>query len=147
MTVAAALASQFAAAPFAVLATHGPQGRIDQVPCCFAVIGTPGDPAAEIVTAIDHKPKRHQRLARLANIERDPNVALIVDQRNTVDWNELWWVRVSGRAVIVAEGPRHEQAVDALVATYAQYREHRPQGPAIVVSDLRWSSWAATPDP
>ena len=36
------LVTRFASAPFAVLGTHGPDERLDLVPCCFALL-----PAAE----------------------------------------------------------------------------------------------------
>ena len=139
-------------APFAVLATHGPEGRLDLVPCCFAVIepaataefasGDEADHELQIVTAVDHKPKRHQRLARLANIARDPNVTLLVDHRDPDDWSQLWWVRVHGRAEVVTEGPHHRRAVDALVAKYRQYRASPPSGPAIRIIPNRWAGWA-----
>lgn len=136
---------RFAGEPFAVLATHGPDDRLDLVPCCFAVIATDGGP--EVVSAVDHKPKRHQNLARLANIARDPNVALIADHRDSQDWTNLWWVRVQGRATIVESGPPHQDAVDALVAKYLQYLARPPTGPVIRVRDLRFSGWSPSPPP
>ena len=123
------------ASPFAVLATHGPGRRLDLVPCCFAIDGE------EIVSAVDHKPKRTARLARLENIERDPTVGFLVDHRDAEDWSKLWWVKAEGVAVVVDDGPEHVRAVDALVAKYAQYRERRPTGPAIRIRVVRWTGW------
>lgn len=125
--------------PFAVLATHGPRQRLDLVPCCFAVVDD-GE-HVELVSAIDHKPKRSQRLARLANIERDPQVSLLVDHRDPSDWSQLWWVRVQGQALIVDEGPSHAGAIDALAEKYAQYREVRPTGPVVRIRPDRWAAW------
>ncbi len=130
--------ARFLAEPFAVLATHGPEGRLDLVPCCFAL-----DPAdGALVTAVDHKPKRHQRLARLANVEADPNVSLLVDHRDPDDWSALWWIRVHGTGRVVNGGLEHEQAVKALAAKYGQYRERPPDGPVIRITPLRWSGWS-----
>ena len=133
------LRERFAAEPFAVLATHGPDGRLDLVPCCFAVATS--EEAVAVVTAVDHKPKRHDRLARLANVGRDPNVTFLVDHRDPEDWSRLWWVRVNGQARVVDDGPDHESAIDALVEKYAQYQERPPLGPVIRVDELRWTGW------
>ncbi len=133
------LLERIAAEPFAVLATHGPDGRIDAVPCCFAV------EAGEVVTAVDHKPKTTTALARLRNIARDPTVTLLVDGRDAHDWSALWWVRLHGRARVEELGTAgHAAAVAALVVKYAQYGDRPPVGPAIRVTPVRWSSWSAT---
>jgi PPOX class probable F420-dependent enzyme len=129
-------------ASFAVLGTHGPDRRLDLVPCCFALDTSTG--RAEVVTAVDHKPKRHQRLARLANIERDPTVTVLVDHRDPDDWSQLWWVRVHGQARVVVAGPEHEAAVAALRHKYPQYRSEPPKGPVIRVTPDRWSGWSWT---
>jgi PPOX class probable F420-dependent enzyme len=131
-------------APFAVLATHGEGRRLDLVPCCFAVDTSTGRP--ELVTAVDHKPKRHRRLARLANIDRDPNVTVLVDHRDADDWSQLWWVRVQGRARVVEDGPEHEAAVAALCAKYPQYRVEPPAGAVIRVAPDRWTGWSGAFD-
>ena len=96
-----------------------------------------------VVTAVDHKPKRHQRLARLDNIARNPSVSMLVDERSA-DWSGLWWVRLDGAATVVDEGSDHTRAVDALVARYRQYQERRPTGPAILIRPARWQGWAAS---
>ena len=126
-------------APFAVLGTHGPGGRLDLVPCCFALDDNGGK--LELVTAVDHKPKRHQRLARLTNIDRDPSVTLLVDYRDPDDWTQLWWVRVQGRATVVNDGPAYQSALSALQAKYSQYRMTPLTGPAIRLSPDRWTGW------
>ncbi|MEU2880678.1 hypothetical protein, partial [Streptomyces sp. NPDC007070] len=53
-----------------------------------------------LVTAVDHKPKRTTRLARLADIEATPAVCLLVDSYEE-DWDRLWWARADGTARIV----------------------------------------------
>ena len=125
-----------AAAPVGRLATTGPGGRIDVVPFVFALAGD------RLVSAVDHKPKRTTRLQRLANIERTPDVTVLVDHYED-DWARLWWVRIRGRARIVEDVPEHEAAVAALVAKYPQYRDRRPEGPAIVIEPQQWRGWAA----
>lgn len=130
-----AVAARLETTPFAVLATHGPDRRLDLVPCCFAVDGE------ELVSAVDHKPKRHQRLARLANVAADPNVTLLLDHRDPHDWSALWWIRIQGLARVVEAGPEHASAVAALVAKYPQYQSRPPQGPAIRITPVRWASW------
>jgi PPOX class probable F420-dependent enzyme len=108
------------------------------VPITFAVVdGT-------IVTAVDHKPKRTRALRRLENVERDPRVTVLVDHWSA-DWTELWWVRIAGRAEVVTSGDRFDRAVDALVARYPQYQEHRPDGPAIVIAPSTVRSWSSRP--
>lgn len=130
--------ARFVAEPFAVLATHGPESRLDLVPCCFAL-----DPAdGALVTAVDHKPKRHQRLARLANVAADPNVSLLADHRDPDDWSTLWWIRVQGTGRVVESGPEHERAVAALMAKYTQYRDRPPSGPVIRITPRRWTGWS-----
>ena len=122
---------RFAAARVARLATIGADGRPHLVPVTFAVAGE------EIVTAVDHKPKRTRALQRLRDIERDPRVTLLADHYDDADWDALWWVRADGTARVAEEVPR------ALVERYAQYRERPPEGPAIIVSVERWSAWSA----
>ncbi|MBJ8343467.1 TIGR03668 family PPOX class F420-dependent oxidoreductase [Antrihabitans sp. YC2-6] len=127
---------RFAAERVARLATIGPGGP-HIVPVVFAV------GANCVYLAIDHKPKTTRRLRRLANIAANPDVSLIVD-RYDEDWSALWWVRVDGTARVVdADSVAGVAAIDALVAKYAQYSGARPEGPAIVVSGLRWSAWSA----
>ncbi len=126
---------------FGVLATHGPASRIDQVPCCFAVIGSGS--GVDVVTAVDHKPKRTARLARLDNVERNPAASLLVDHRDPDDWTQLWWVRTIGSARVVTDGDSWSSAIDALVDKYAQYREQRPAGPVIRLTVDRWAGWRA----
>jgi PPOX class probable F420-dependent enzyme len=70
-----------------------------------------------------------------------PAVSLIVDEYDD-DWSRLWWVRADGSAVVVEGGADHERAVVALATKYAQYREVRPSGAALVITVERWSGWA-----
>ena len=128
---------RFAAARVARLATVAPDGRPHVVPVTFAVAGD------EVVTAVDHKPKRTLALKRLANIAANPRVALLADEYDE-DWSRLWWARADGTARIAEPGSdEHARLVAPLAARYEQYTGSPPAGPAIVVAVERWSGWAA----
>jgi PPOX class probable F420-dependent enzyme len=120
------------------LATVARDGRPRIVPITFAVAGD------VIYHAVDHKPKRSRRLARVANVERDPRAALLVD-RYSDDWAELWWVRVDGRARVLRDvaSPEAARALDLLVERYPQYRDQRPAGPVIALDVERVTGWSA----
>lgn len=132
-----ALRRRAEAAPVARLATVDAGGRPRVVPCCFALDGN------AVYSAVDHKPKRSARLARLADIAANPAVCLVVDHYED-DWTQLWWVRLDGTARVVADGPEWERGVDLLVAKYAQYRERRPTGPVIVITIGQVRTWSAS---
>jgi len=116
------------------LATVDPQGRPHVVPICFAIEGD------MLYTAVDEKPKRTRQLQRLANIQANPTVEVLIDHYED-EWSRLWWVRLRGTARIVED--RH--AVDLLVAKYPQYRERPPAGPVIAVTIEERSEWTASP--
>lgn len=120
------------------LATIQPSGDPHIVPITFAVHDT------TVVTMVDHKPKSATRLQRLVNIERHPSVTVLAD-RYSEDWSELWWVRVDGRAEIHEDDKAWRDARTALADKYEQYRDQIPEGPAIVISIDRVSSWESTP--
>jgi PPOX class probable F420-dependent enzyme len=124
------------AAPVARLATVDPIGRPRVVPCCFAVDGD------VVYSAVDHKPKRTTRLARLSDIAANPAVSLVVDHYED-DWSRLWWVRLDGSARVVDDGPDWDQGVELLAAKYAQYQERPPAGPVIVIAVERVRAWSA----
>jgi PPOX class probable F420-dependent enzyme len=58
--------------------------------------------------------------AKLANLRRDPRVALVVDDY-LEDWDALRRVAVFGRATLVEDGPAWERGRDLLYAKFAQY--------------------------
>ena len=133
----AACRGALAEAASATLATVSAAGTIDLVPIVFALDG-----ADRLVSAVDHKPKRTLELARLANVEANPAVTLLVDHYDD-DWARLWWVRVRGVASVLRTGAARERAIDALVARYDQYRLVRPAGAAILVDVTELTGWAA----
>ena len=116
------------------LATVGADGRPHVVPICFALDGD------TLYTAVDEKPKATRRLRRLANIEANPHVEVVVDRWDE-DWSRLWWVRLAGRAEIV---DRDERALELLQTKYPQYRADPPAGPFVVVAIQSRREWRAS---
>lgn len=129
----------FASARVAHLATCGADGEPHLVPITFALDDD------EIVTAVDHKPKRTTRLQRLRNIESNSRVSVLADHYED-DWSRLWWVRADGMGRVIGPGTEeHGDAVGRLAERYEQYRERPPEGPAIAISVSRWSGWRSSP--
>jgi PPOX class probable F420-dependent enzyme len=130
--------ARFAAARVARLATADASGRPHVVPLVFAVDGD------TVLSAVDAKPKRTTALKRLANVEANPQVALLADHYDDADWDALWWVRADGTGrVVQPDAPDAARAVELLRARYPQYRAHPPAGPVLVVDVRRWSGWQA----
>ena len=134
MTPAEARA-RFSAARVARLATIRPAGAPHLVPVTFAVEGD------RIYTAVDAKPKRHDRLVRLDNIQAHPRVCLLVDHWSE-DWSDLWWARADGAAHV---SPADSHAVALLRERYEQYQRQPPRGPVVIVDVERWTGWTARP--
>jgi PPOX class probable F420-dependent enzyme len=127
---------QFSAAPAAALATINPDGAPHLVPVVFAVHRD------TVYTAVDAKRKSTQRLRRLANIEADPRVCLIVDHYAD-DWSQLWWVRADGEAAIHHSGDEMAAGYALLRQKYPQYQRLELDGPVITIAVRKWSSWQA----
>jgi PPOX class probable F420-dependent enzyme len=128
--------ARFGHSPVARLATAALDGRPHLVPVVFALHDD------VIYTAVDGKPKTTQLLRRLANIEHNPQVSLLVDHY-TDDWTQLWWVRADGVAAIHHDGGTMDVGRDLLRTKYAQYQSVSLDGPVIAVAVERWSSWHA----
>ena len=77
------------------LATVGADSRPHLVPICFVVEGS------VLYSAVDRKPKRSANLKRIENVRANPEVTVLVDHYDD-DWTQLWWVRLDGRARVVA---------------------------------------------
>jgi PPOX class probable F420-dependent enzyme len=116
------------------LATTDRNGVPHVVPFAFALDGR------TVYWAVDRKPKRSARLKRLANIEANPNVELVVDHYEE-DWGALWWVRASGRARICDDPTECDRALALLRDKYAQYRTAPPDGPVVAIDLVRVSGW------
>jgi PPOX class probable F420-dependent enzyme len=121
----------------ASLATIRADGRVDLVPVTFAV------EEDLMVMMIDHKPKSTMDLKRLDNIRQFPEVTLLAEHYDDEDWDQLWWVRVRGRAKVHQAGAEWERAGEMLSGRYSQYQAIPPVGPAIVVEITELSGWSA----
>jgi len=129
--------SRVSAARIARLATVRPDGWPHLVPVTFALHGD------TVVTAVDHKPKSTTALQRLANIDAEPRVSLLVDHDDE-DWSRLWWVRLDGAAAVARDEPERTALLEPLVARYPAYQDRRPAGPVIVVQIVTVTSWSAS---
>jgi PPOX class probable F420-dependent enzyme len=118
------------------LVTIDPDGRPNPVPFVFAVEGD------VLVSAVDRKPKSSRNLRRLANVRDRPEVAVLIDHYEE-DWERVWWVRLRGRGRVVEDGPERDRALATLAEKYPQYREERPDGPAILIEVGEWRGWSA----
>ncbi|MFC5947136.1 TIGR03668 family PPOX class F420-dependent oxidoreductase [Pseudonocardia lutea] len=128
---------RLAAHPVARLATLRADGTPRLVPITFALVD------GLVCSAVDEvKPKRSPRLARLADVARDPRAAVVVDEYAD-DWAQLWWVRVDGTAAVHEHGGLRERALDALQAKYPPYRQARPRGPLLVLTPTAIRGWSA----
>jgi len=97
------------------LATADAAGRPLVVPVCFAFDG------AALYSAVDDKPKRTRQLRRFRNVADNPQASLLVDVWDE-DWTRLAWVRVDGRADVLAGGDEFTRGLELLRAKYPQYR-------------------------
>jgi len=134
--------ARFTQSPIARLATITPDGTPHLVPVVFAVHGDSHGKHDVVYTAVDAKPKTTRRLRRLANIESNPQVSLLVDHYAD-DWTQLWWVRADGVAAIHSDGEAMDTGFRLLRAKYPQYQSVPLNGPVIAVTVHRWSGWHA----
>jgi PPOX class probable F420-dependent enzyme len=118
------------------LATVGADGRPHLVPCTFAIDGS-----GRVVIGVDNKPKTSAKLRRLRNITENPRVSLLAD-RYADDWQQLWWVRADGTAVIERTGEEHAEHWNQLRRKYPQYGGQTLDGPMILVNVESWVGWA-----
>jgi len=118
------------------LATADASGTPHVVPFVFALDGE------TVYWSVDEKPKRSRRLKRLANIEANPNVEMVVDGYDE-EWVRLWWVRASGPARILEQGDERTRALDLLRQKYPQYRANMPRGDVVAIELVRVTGWAA----
>jgi PPOX class probable F420-dependent enzyme len=130
---------RFTQSPVARLATVTPSGQPHLVPVVFAVSPDNRD---MVYTAVDAKPKTTRRLRRLANIDGNPQVSLLVDEYAD-DWTQLWWVRVDGVATVHSDGETMAAGYRLLRAKYPQYQSVSLDGPVIAIAVRRLADWHA----
>jgi PPOX class probable F420-dependent enzyme len=128
--------AMFAGSPVAILATAAADGTPHLVPVVFAVHN------GVFYTAVDAKRKTTQRLRRLANIEANPTVSMLVDHYDD-DWTQLWWVRADGVAAVHYSGEEMAAGYAHLRQKYVQYQRIALDGPVVTVEVRRWSLWHA----
>lgn len=117
------------------LGTVGVRGQPHLVPVCYAWV------EGRFAIAVDEKPKRSGRLARMRNIERDPRVTLLFDRYDD-DWSKLAWVRVEGAAEVRSTGSEWPEALEALRARYPQYAGMSLESlPLIAITPERVTGW------
>ncbi len=121
----------------ATLATLAAEGSPHLVPVVFAMEGP------DLVTAIDGKPKRGTKLARLENVARDPRVTILVHHYEE-DWSRLWWVRIDGSASLEETGDAFDRALTALSQRYPQYGSVGLGGPVIRIRIEATTTWEAS---
>jgi PPOX class probable F420-dependent enzyme len=122
------------------LATVSPEGRPHVVPFVFALVERGS--ALRAYWAVDRKPKRTTELARIRNLEGNAAVEFVVDGY-AEDWTQLWWVRCSGSARVIADEAERRGALEALAAKYPQYELEPPDGPVVAIEVERIAGWRA----
>jgi PPOX class probable F420-dependent enzyme len=105
------------------------------LPVTFAVAG------GAVWSAIDEKPKRSPKPARVAYLRRRPEASLLVDRYDD-DWSRLAWVQLLGRVDVLPAGDSPE-AMAALAAKYEPYAERTPPGPLLRLTVERTLHWRA----
>jgi len=125
---------RLAASKVAHLATVNAEGRPHIVPIVFAL------DRDTLYFAVDAKPKKTTRLARLKNIEANPAVSVLVDHYEDA-WTRLWWVRIDGTAHVVTDDAEAQRAIDLLANRYEQHATQRPDGPVVAIHIDRLTGW------
>ena len=136
--ISAGIRAKLETARVARLATLDAERRPHAVPICFACDGS------VFYSAIDRKPKRvaPNRLARLKNVEKTPQVALLVDHYDE-DWARLWYVLVRGEAELVSSPIERTRAIQLLRVKYPQYGPDMLQddAPVLRITPRRVTAW------
>ncbi len=105
------------------------------VPIVFAL------EADTLYFAVDSKPKKTTRLARLKNIAAPTPRSRCSSITTKDDWTKLWWVRADGAARVVTDDTEAQRALDLLAKRYAQHAAERPAGPVVAIHIDRVTGW------
>jgi coenzyme F420-0:L-glutamate ligase/coenzyme F420-1:gamma-L-glutamate ligase len=144
------------AARRAVLATIRPDGEPRLVPVCFVLAEAADELGRAIIyTPVDEKRKASadpRDLGRVRDLLVLPSATLLVDRWSEA-WDELAWIRLSGRAIMLEPEPReraeHAAAVAALRAKYPQYAtqdlDRRPIIRIVIDRVQRWGAVSEGP--
>jgi PPOX class probable F420-dependent enzyme len=125
------------------LATASADGTPHVIPLCYARIGD------VLYFVADDKPKRRgpRALKRLANIEENPRVALVVDDYDP-DWRRLAYLLIHLDAALVEDDAEYASGLSALRQRYTQYRSmalQRRSHPMVRMTPRRWHLWKSAP--
>ena len=136
--ISAEIRARLEVARVARLATLDSKQKSHLIPICYAYNGT------VFYSAIDRKPKRvsPERMARLKNIKKNPQVALLVDHYDE-DWTRLWYVLVRGKAELVSAPAERKVALQCLRAKYPQYSSAmlEDDAPLLRITAQRVTAW------
>jgi len=121
------------------MATVDESGNPLVLPVCFAYDG------CFIYSPIDKKPKRvsADKLRRVRNIINNPNISLVID-KYFENWNELYYVIITGRAHVLNSGEEYDKALKILAEKYDQYRKMGLENlgfPVIKITPEKIISW------
>lgn len=121
------------------MATVDESGNPLVLPVCFAYDG------CFIYSPIDKKPKRvsADKLKRVRNIINNPNISLVID-KYFEDWNELYYVIITGSAQVLNSGEEYHRALKILAEKYDQYRKMGLENlgaPVIKITPEKIISW------
>jgi PPOX class probable F420-dependent enzyme len=135
------------AARYAVLATVDAKGRPRVLPVCF-IVETADNGQLHLLIPLDDKPKSiddKHGLARVRDIERQPEVSLLVEHWDE-DWSNLGWLRLHGHATVLEpdEARLLPDVVERLRSKYPQYATHDLESSPMILLDIeRAISWGA----
>ena len=124
--------------PVARLATIARDGRPHLVPIVFA------RSRGALWSPVDAKPKSAARLARVRHIERDPRVAVLLDHYDA-DWQQLWWIRLDGRASLHGGDADAEAALRTKYPQYATTPLFRDVPLLLRITAASMTSWSGDP--
>jgi PPOX class probable F420-dependent enzyme len=130
-------AELLAAARVARLGLLDDDGAPRVLPVTFALAG------GRVYSAVDDKPKRRPGVvARVRFLRARPRAALTVDRYDD-DWSQLAWVQLLGTVEVLDDPALRPDAMAALAAKYAPYRERPPDGPLLELTVTRALCWSS----
>jgi len=125
------------AAPVARLGLLDDDGAPRVLPVTFALAG------GRVYSAVDDKPKRRPGVvARVRFLRARPRAALTVDRYDD-DWSRLAWLQLLGTVAVLDDPGSRPEAMAALAAKYAPYRERAPGGPLLELTVARALCWSS----
>ena len=97
-----------------------------------------------IFIPIDDKPKKtgnSNKLKRVKNIQKNPNISFLIDTYDDEDWNNLSYLMIQGKARIVVNRLKDigtiKTAHSLLSEKYLQYKKLVGMGDSCIVIDIQ----------